>query len=157
HARQRAAATARSLVRMQTWTLAGPRLFAPTVEVVDHRILGTWSARGEAETLRHLRAVLALADNVATCWDDLLGLRADALLVRGTHSGTDRASGGAYERQFLMLLAFAPDGLVARQEYFDADRTAEALARFDALAGAVGVDGGSVNETVAARFANAAT
>ena len=54
-----------------------------------------------------------------------------------TTSGTDRACGGAFERQFLQLLVFGTDGLIIRSENFDADRAAEALARFDELTAAV--------------------
>src|SRR5262249_13036857 len=109
------------------------RLFAPDVEVVDHRIMGTWSARGAKAIVEHFRSVLELADNIASSFDDVLGLRPDALLWRGTHAGTIRDGGGAYERPFLLLSLFAPDGLVARQEDFDADRDAEAVPRLDGL------------------------
>ena len=47
--------------------------------------------------------------------------------------GTGRASGGAYERPFLSLFATDTEGRLARGEWFDDDREAEALARFDAL------------------------
>jgi hypothetical protein len=152
----RAVATARSVAAMQgPWDLHRTPLFAPAIENVDHRILGTWSARGAEATMEHLRAVLELADNAATRFDDVLGLQADALLVRATHSGTARAGGGAYERQFLLLNVFATDGLVARREYFDADREAEALGRFDELvsSGAEGLR----SAPPSARFENAAT
>ena len=56
-----------------------------------------------------------------------------ALLIRRMHSGTERVGGGAYERPFLVLFATDADGRLARAEWFDADREAEALARFDAL------------------------
>src|SRR5262249_2615206 len=65
--------------------------------------------------------------------DDVLGQRPDAILARWTHLGTDDASGGAYERPYLALQVFGVDGLVTRWEIFDADRDAEALARFDEL------------------------
>src|SRR5262249_39241794 len=59
----RAAATARSVA-----AVLGPfdpdgiaAAYAPDVEVVDHRILGTWSARG-AGALQNFRAVLEVAD-----------------------------------------------------------------------------------------------
>jgi hypothetical protein len=135
-ARARAAATARSVAAM-----LGPfnpdryaAAYAPAIESVDHRILGTWSARGADTMLNHWRSVVELADDIAMREDDLLELRSDALLTRRTHSGTARAGGGPYERQFLALLVFGTDGLVVRSELFDADRDAEALARFDELA-----------------------
>jgi hypothetical protein len=53
--------------------------------------------------------------------------------MRWTNSGTDRVGGGSYERPFLMLIVFGADGLVTRLEWFDPDREAEALARFDEL------------------------
>jgi hypothetical protein len=131
-ARARAAATARSVAVMGSnddWTTA----LAPAVEVVDHRTLGTWSARGAEEMLRHNRALSDVADIIVLADDDFLCLQSVALLSRRTHSGTDRAGGGAYERQFIQLFVFGSDGLLARLEYFDADRDGEALARFDEL------------------------
>ena len=105
-ARARAAATARSVAAM-----LGPfdpdryaTAFAPAIEVVDHRTLGTWSARGAEAFLQHLRSWLELADDVVMRDDEILGLQSDALLVRRTYFGTDRAGGGAYERQFLHAL-----------------------------------------------------
>src|SRR5262249_27037087 len=133
-ARAGAAATARSVSLMQgPWDLDRTRLFAAAVEVVDHRILGTWSARGAKATMEHVRSVLELADNVATRFDDVLGLRMDALLVCATHSGTARAGGGPYERHFVLLTAFAPDGLVVGQEYFDLDPEDQAPPPFSPL------------------------
>jgi hypothetical protein len=136
-ARTRAAATARSIA-----VVVGPvdvdryaTAFAPAVESVDHRILGTWSARGAEALLQHYRSVLELADDVAIREDEVLGLRSNALLLRRTHSGTARAGGGAYERQYLALSGFGADGLVRLNELFDCDREAEALARFDELVG----------------------
>src|SRR5205823_6141632 len=133
-ARARAAATARSVAgiaafELDRWAAA----VAPAIEVVDHRTLGTWSARGAEAFLDHLRAVLGLADDAATRDDDVLALQPDALLVCRTHFGTARAGGGAYERLFLLLHVFGADGLVMRLEFFDSDREDEALARFDEL------------------------
>src|SRR5437867_8816735 len=136
--RARAAATARSVA-----PLRGPfdpdryaAAFAPAVESVDHRILGTWSARGAEALLQHYRSVFELADDVAIRDDEVLELRSDALLLRRTHSGTARAGGGTYERPYLWLVVFGTDGLMTRMEWFDADRPAEALARFDELTAA---------------------
>src|SRR5205823_12885121 len=130
-ARARAAATARSFSGIAAFEWAAA--VAPAIEVVDHRTLGTWSARGAEAFLEHLRALLGLADDAATRDDDVLALQPDALLVRRTHFGTARAGGGAYERLFLLLHVFGADGLVTRLEFFDSDREDEALARFDEL------------------------
>ena len=54
--------------------------------------------------------------------------------MRRTAFGTDRASGGAYERPYIVLDVFGSDGLLSRMELFDPDREAEALSRFDQLA-----------------------
>src|SRR5438093_5990715 len=62
-ARARAAATARSVAAME-----GPidldryaALVAPTSENVDHRILGTWSARGAEALRQNMRSIFDLA------------------------------------------------------------------------------------------------
>src|SRR5262249_36980927 len=128
-ARTRAAAIARSAaLALQLDAEA----LAPGIEVVDHRILGTWSARGAEEVLRHTRALLDLAD-VALRDDDILALRPDAFLVSRIFCGSDRASGGTYEVGLLALCAFGADGLLTRIEAFEPDRAAQALARFDEL------------------------
>src|SRR5262249_46181296 len=109
-ARTRAAAIARSAaLALQLDAEA----LAPGIEVVDHRILGTWSARGAEEVLRHTRALLDLAD-VALRDDDILALRPDAFLVSRIFCGSDRASGGTYEGGLLALCAFGTDGLLTR-------------------------------------------
>jgi hypothetical protein len=74
-----------------------------------------------------------VADDIVLREDEILALGRDGLLVRRTHSGFDRSGGGAYERVFINLSIFGADGLSTRGEYFDADRDAEALARFDEL------------------------
>jgi hypothetical protein len=148
--RARAATIARAVSRwVGPFELeAAASVLAPAVESVDHRILGTWSVAGKDALLAHLHALVTVAEGVVVREDDVLALRHDALLVRCTHCGTDRASGGPYERPHLMLLGLGGDGLVTRFEWFDLDRDAEALARFDALA---------ASEARAPRFASAAT
>jgi ketosteroid isomerase-like protein len=133
--RERAAATARSVATVlgpiddNFWTGAIP----PTIEVVDHRILGTFSGHGAEALLQKLRPWLELGADLAISAADVLALQSGALLTRITFSGTDRASGGAFERQLIQLLVFGSDGLLTRLEQFDSDRDAEALARFDEL------------------------
>jgi len=148
--RARAAAKARSAAAyLGAWDPDDyATAFAPSIEVVDHRILGTWSSRGADELLRNIRSWHLLTDNTAIRQDDILSLQPDALLGRRTFFGTDRAGGGAFERQFLQLWIFGSDGLLTRLEYFDADRDAEALARFDELTAA---------PRKSPRFENAAT
>jgi ketosteroid isomerase-like protein len=104
--------------------------------------------RGGEAVLEAIRALLQLSDDFATRIDDVLALRSDALLVRRTTSGTLRVSGGAFERNLLMLWVFGADGLLTRWEQFDTEREAEALARFDELA---------AEPPATARITNAAT
>ncbi|HXJ34498.1 MAG TPA: nuclear transport factor 2 family protein [Candidatus Eisenbacteria bacterium] len=132
-ARDRAAGTARSVA-----AYTGPfdpdrytAAWAPDIEVVDSRILGTWSSRGAEAFLENYRSWLDLADDTAFDEDEVLGLESRALLWRRTFSGLDRAGGGAFERQFIQLCTFGADGRITRLEYFDADREDLALARFD--------------------------
>ncbi|MCI0346656.1 MAG: hypothetical protein L0221_14630, partial [Chloroflexi bacterium] len=97
--------------------------------------------------MRHWRSLFDLADDVALRDDDILALQPDTFLVSRIYSGSDRASGGAYENWLLALFAFGADALMTRVELFDPDRAAEALARFDQL----------VTAAPAVRFENAAT
>ncbi len=122
-------------------------VLAPGLEFVDHRNPGLGSVRGAETYLARARGIFEIADDVRGSIDDILDLRPDALLVRWTTAGTERAGGGAFERQFLILWVFGADGLVTRLEQFDADRETEALARFDELTA----------DLPPIRFANAAT
>jgi hypothetical protein len=135
--RDRAAATARSVAALlgsadfNRWAT----VFAEDIECRDHRVLATFSARGEA-VLEQLRSWDRVAENVTFSMEDVLALEADALLIRWTFSGTDRQSGGVFERPHIVLMGFGSTGLLARLEPFDVDRDAEALARFSELTAA---------------------
>src|SRR5262249_9871073 len=157
--RTRAAATARSvatLVQYDVDHLDGyARAFAAGVESVDYRILGTWSAQGAEAVLRNLRSWFDLSDDVTGRYDACLAPRADAFLARTMVFGTDRASGGAFERPNLGLWAFGTDGLITRWELFDVEREAAALARFDELGQGSAEESPPVSR--AARIENAAT
>jgi ketosteroid isomerase-like protein len=146
--RARAAATARSVATLMK--LPDDRYgsaLSPTVELADHRMLGTWSARGAEAMLRGIRALAELSADMSVRVDEVFGLDPRGYLVLWTTSGTDRTGGGAYERPFLMLCVFGSDGLLARCENFDTDDIREALARFDELTA----------EAPVPRFANAAS
>ena len=105
--RDRAAATARSVA-----TLLGPldldrwaTAFAPRRRVRRSPDRRDWGPCAELkQLLRGIRALLELVDDVAYRVDDILDLRSDALLVRWTNFGTDRAGGGAFERPSLLTL-----------------------------------------------------
>ncbi|HJQ83831.1 MAG TPA: AAA family ATPase, partial [Candidatus Binatia bacterium] len=138
-ARTRAAATARSVATV----LALPRdadryakAIAADIAFVDHQPVGIGSARSAARFLRGLRALHDLADDVTLRIDDVLALRPDGLVTRQTTSGTLRAGGGTFERHFLSLWVFGPEGLVERLEWFPGDRDGHALARFDEVTAA---------------------
>jgi class 3 adenylate cyclase len=149
--RTRAAATARSVAVLP---LLGPfdldryaTAFAPAMEWVDHRTVGLGSVHGAEAVTRGIRTLLELTADFNARVEDVLDLRPDALLVRHTNRGTDRASGGVFERHFFIFWVFGVDGLLTRFEQFDADHEDEALARFDEL----------TEELRATRLANAAT
>jgi ketosteroid isomerase-like protein len=134
--RARAAARARSfatqLVRLASERYANT--LAPDVECVDHRVLGTWSARGAEAVMRNLGSLPVLAHGISMCIDDVLRLEHDALLVRGQARGTDRVGGGVFETTPMLAVVIAgDDGRLTRIEVFDVDRKADALARFDEL------------------------
>src|SRR5262249_53677585 len=127
-ARTRAAAIARSVVVMlRPFDDRYAEALAPGIESVDHRLLGTWSARGAEEVLRHWRSFVDLINDLAVRYGDILAVQPDAFLVSAIFYGTDRASGGAYEVPFLRLFAFGAAGLVTRGEAFDPPPAAEAL------------------------------
>lgn len=116
-------------------------------QVVDHRVLGTWSGDRRAVG-DHLRGLEQLASDVRVRDEDVLGLGPGVLLRRHRHLGTQRFGGGSYERAFLMLATFDADGRFSRIELFDLDRESDALARFDALDG---------ERSAASRFSNGAS
>ena len=134
-AQQRASVTAGAIAAM----VAPPDLdhyaaaLAPSVEFKDHRTVGFASGRGATMLLRGFRSLLELATDVATRVDDVVALEPGAMLLRWTTFGTDRRSGGTFESSFLLLWIFGADGLIVRDETFDAGRETEALARFDEL------------------------
>jgi class 3 adenylate cyclase/ketosteroid isomerase-like protein len=133
--RARAEATARSVAMMLTQSVGfRANVFAPSLELVDHRSVGYGTLRGAEAMQRAQGAWRDVADDFRIRIDDVLAASPDALVRKTTASGVWRESGGAFERTVCALSAFDADGLVARQETWDADREADALARFDELA-----------------------
>src|SRR6185436_8476946 len=112
--------------------------------------MGLGSGRGADVFLRALRSLLEMSGEIATRVDDILRLRPDALLMRWTNFGTDRAGGGAYERRLLLLWIFGRDGRLARFEQLDADRDQDALARLDELTAEAPATPASISITNAA-------
>src|SRR5262249_37062697 len=133
----RAASFARSVAAMALQPDATRRaaVFAPDIEMVDHRTIGTWFASGVEAVAAHFGSIDQVAEGARLRGYDVRAGEGDALLVVRTHTGVDRQSGGAYERRFLMLIAAAADGRLARIEWFDDDRETEALARFEEIVG----------------------
>src|SRR5262249_51080573 len=87
-ARARAAAIARSvtLLRRPFDLDRYAEALAAGIESVDHRILGTWSARGAEELLRHWRSLLDLVDDLAVRYGHILALQPHPLLLSPTPS-----------------------------------------------------------------------
>src|SRR5262249_1534686 len=108
-------------------------VFSPTVEFVDARTVGMGRVRGVTAVVRGMRALFDLHEGTKFRVDAVLGLDADELLVRWTHLGNLRSSGGAFERPLCVLFRFAADGRLAYWEQFEGDHPGEALAGFDAL------------------------
>ncbi len=111
-------------------------VLVPDFECVDHRNLSTWSLRGAGTWIEHMRALLAVADNIEIRATAILALGPRALLIERMHTGTERTGGGAYERPFLALFVAGSDGRLVRAEWFDAEHRADAIARFEEITGA---------------------
>jgi class 3 adenylate cyclase/tetratricopeptide (TPR) repeat protein/ketosteroid isomerase-like protein len=148
--RTRAATTASTVAAMLRADVDGtlPSRFAPGIEFVDHRPIGMEPLHGADVLRRAYKSQREVAHQLEVHIDDVLALRPDACLLHWTTRGTDRAGGGTFERQVLMLRTFDAHGLIARIEWFDPDRGDEALARFDEL---------STPSPTVARIENAAT
>ena len=68
-----------------------------------------------------VRALLELVEDSTARIEDVLVCARTRSLVHWTHSGTDRASGGAFERRILCSCASAPMVSLTRIEQFEAD------------------------------------
>src|SRR5262249_7565485 len=109
-ARERAAVIARAVAA----GMSGPdprwgALISPDVAYVDHRSAGYPWGRGLEGFRRALRVFAETAENFAPRVDELIEVRADAILFRSTNSGIDRSSGGSFERTQTTLHMFGSD------------------------------------------------
>jgi tetratricopeptide (TPR) repeat protein len=108
-------------------------LVGADVAAVDHRVLGFGVSQGAEAVRNSMRALHDLASEVSVRVDDVLALERDCLLLRSTTLGVDRAGGGRFERPMLQIRVFGADGRMTRNEWFETDREAAALARFKEL------------------------
>ena len=99
--------------------------------VIDQPRRAEPDSDGQQGSLRQaLGSMMKSTDDPRTHVDDVLALQPGGLVIRMAHSGTARDGESAHEGQRLQLWIFGTDGLLAQCEWFDADRGAEALARF---------------------------
>ena len=99
---ERTAKTVRAVLTPFDLDTLAPAL-DPDLETVDHRTLGTWSARGARAALQQIDGLLDVALDAVVQDADILALGPDGLLVRRMHSGTERVGGGLYEREFIFV------------------------------------------------------
>ena len=112
-------------------------ILGPHVAFADHRRLGLPSSQGREAYLQSLRVLFDCSEDVSNRLDDILALGPSAFVFSLTNHGTDRVSGGTFERPLIFLARAGPDGLASHWEFFDSGCEAEALARFDELVGGV--------------------
>ncbi len=135
--RERAMRTARAL-QVFSFPFAPEEIdvaFDPDIQMIDHRILGTWRARGVDAVVEQIRSLDDVAVGMEIRTEELLAVEPEAMLSQLNHAGIERVGGGTYERQYLAIHGFTGDGRVNLQECFDVGDEAEAFARFDQLTG----------------------
>jgi class 3 adenylate cyclase/ketosteroid isomerase-like protein/tetratricopeptide (TPR) repeat protein len=98
--------------------------------IVDHRLMGF----GELDRdgwLDYMRALKASAPDSCSRIDHVLELSAMGCLH--VHRIVGSVDGGTFERPALRVVAFTPDGHVARADFYDIDRLDDARARYAEL------------------------
>ncbi len=110
-----------------------PGAYARDLTLADHRVLATWSCASRDELANHFGHQLELVDNFTGRIDDVLALGPAMLLAHVTYHGIGRDSGGPFENRICVLYRFGDDGRVAAIDCYEAEREADALARFDEL------------------------
>jgi ketosteroid isomerase-like protein len=110
-----------------------PGAYARDLTLADHRVLATWSCASRDELANHFGHQLELVGNFTGRIDDVLALGPTMLLAHVTYHGIGRDSGGPFENRICVLYRFGDDGRVAAIDCYEAEREADALARFDEL------------------------
>ncbi len=115
------------------WNGDRPSAIAPDVVFHDHRRTGTGKLVGAAALHEAFAAIFALATDLVWRVDDIICAGEYVLAMTFINVGTDKRSGGAFERLTCVIWAFGEDGLVHRWETFEPEQTAAVLARIDEL------------------------
>ncbi len=112
-----------------------PGAYAENLTLIDHRSMAMWTCSSRDELAVHFSHQLDLVHDWAARIDDVLALEPSMLLVHVTYHGVGRDSGGLFENRLCALYHFGDDGRVVAIDCYWAEGEADALARFDALAG----------------------
>ncbi|MFN2428048.1 MAG: nuclear transport factor 2 family protein, partial [Candidatus Binatia bacterium] len=106
---------------------------APDVVSHDHRLTGYGERHGAAALIESFEALNELTSDLVWRIDDIVYLGENLLSMHGTNLGTDKRSGGPFERAVRLVWTFRDDGLLDRWEVFESEDTAAVLARIDEL------------------------
>ncbi len=131
--RARAEAVARTVRSRLGETWGDWSTLAPDIVSHDHRRSGVGELRGPAALIESFAAMDELATELVWRIEDIVYLDENLLALRGTNFGTDKRSGGAFERSVCLVWALREDGLLHRWETFEPEHTAAVLARIDEL------------------------
>jgi class 3 adenylate cyclase/ketosteroid isomerase-like protein len=121
----------------------------PDIAFVDHRTLGFGSAKGAEAFMTIVETLGEASPDSVQQTDEILAVEPNGALLRIRNAGTDRATGGSFERHMLRLFISSAGG-TTHVEQFDLEAEREAVARFRELTGGGPADPGED------RFANAA-
>ncbi len=110
---------------------------AADIQYVDNRHAGMGEL--DRDTLLNALRVMKeeLTDNLQARAEDVLRILPNALLFHYSDSGTDKRSGGEFERHSWELWVFSDEGFLCHWERFEPEQRDQALARFaELIAGA---------------------
>ncbi len=106
---------------------------AADIQYVDNRHAGMGEL--DRDTLLNALRVMKeeLTDNLQARAEDVLRILPNALLFHYSDSGTDKRSGGEFERHSWELWVFSDEGFLCHWERFEPEQRDQALARFEEL------------------------